>query len=134
MRTHLLTTALVALAALPGCTVQSECTPTRTTARPADKVDVRSPTGSAVVQALLTSDGQPLDAKRLTFEILDDGSTVYETSASTGSAGTARADLKRLDPSAVVALARADSFRASFAGDATYCSSGDDAQFRTVNP
>ena len=134
MRTHVVPAALVALAALPGCYADGHCLPTEITSSPANKVDVRAPTGSAVVQARLTADGEPLGAKRLSFEILDDGSTVYETSATTGSTGTARADLKRADPGAVVALARADAFRASFAGDDTYCSSFDNAPFRTVTP
>lgn len=135
MRAHPLPVALLALAALPACTVDSTgCTPTTTTARPADKVNVRAAGSSAVVEARLTADTAGLSGKRLTFEILDDGATVYETSATTGSTGTARADLKRADAEALVALARADEFRASFAGDSTYCSSDDSARVRIVNP
>ena len=135
MRTLRLSAPLLAVAVLPGCYVESaDCTPSTTTAKPADKVDVRAATSSAVVEARLTADGAPLSGRRLTFEILDDGATVYETTATTGSTGTARADLKRADAQALVALARADQFRASFGGDGTYCSSSDEAQFRTVNP
>lgn len=134
MTTRHLIPAMLALAALPGCYVDGDCTPTNTAARPADKVNVRAAGSSAVVEARLTADGAALDAQRISFEILDDGSTVYETTATTGANGTARADLKRADPQAVVAFARADSFRASFAGDGTYCASTDVAQFRVLSP
>lgn len=127
--------ALLALAALPGCyATPASCTPTTMAAKPADKVNLRAAGSSAVVEARLTADGAGLDAERISFEVLDDGASVHETSATTGANGTARTDLKRADPQALVALARADEFRASFAGDGTYCASSDEAPFRVVSP
>ena len=119
--------------ALPGCYVQSaDCTPTRTAARPADKVDVRVATRSGTVEARLTAGGEALPGRELRFEILDDGAVVHDDSASTGSTGVARLDLKRVDPGSLVALARADRFRVTFAGDSEHCRSSDEAAFRTV--
>jgi len=118
------------LLALPACYVDSDCVRTTTSAREASKVRLAG--GSAVVTATLRANGDGLDGKELTFEILDDGASVYTAEARTGSDGTARYDLKRASADALLAIARADAFRASFDGDETYCSSSDQAGFHTV--
>lgn len=133
MRSLRLSSPLLALAALPACTYDATaCQPTRTTANAATKVDLTAPLSSATISAKLTAGERALDGMRLTFEVMDDGGTVYEAAATTGGDGVAKVDLKRADPEALVALARADRFRATFAGDSEYCRSSDDAAFGTV--
>lgn len=61
--------------------------------------------------------------------MLDDGDTVYRGEAGSDADGRARDDLKQVDTNALTGLVRADGWRASFSGDATYCSSVDDAPF-----
>ena len=136
MRHPALIAAALAAASLTGCYVESaDCTPTRVIARPASKVNVGATSRSAVIEARLvvTATDKALPGKPLDFEVLDDDSAVYRTETSTGSNGTARVDLiKRADVDAVVGIVRADSFRASFDGDSTYCSSSDAAGFSAV--
>lgn len=133
MRSLRLLAPLLALAGLTACTYEAgTCTPTRTAANAATKVDLTSPLKSATISAKLTAGDEALDGVRLTFEVMDDGGTVYEAAATTGADGVAKVDLKRADPEALVALARADRFRATFAGDSEYCRSSDDAAFGTV--
>jgi len=132
MRRLAIPTAAVAAVSLAGCYVDGDCTPTRVAAERADKVNVGAATRSAVVEAVLTAEGKPLSGRRLMFEILDDDASVYDDEASTGGDGMARIDLKRADPAALLAVVRADEYRASFAGDATYCSSSDDAPFKAI--
>ena len=124
--------ALLVLAAATACTEPTDCTPTRVVAEDATKVDLRAVTRSATIEARLTAANEPLAGRRLSFEVLDDGASIHEANAATGADGTARVDLKRADPATLVALARADEFRASFAGDARYCSASDDGAFGTV--
>jgi hypothetical protein len=126
-------TVALALVSLSACTYDTNCTPTTTTARRADKVNVGVLSRSAVVEARLTTrTGKPLDDRDLSFEVLDDGASVYTAEGSTDGTGTARVDLKRADPNAVLAIVRADAFRASFAGDGTYCGSSGRAGFHAV--
>jgi hypothetical protein len=134
MTSHLpVATALVALAGLTGCYVDSDCTPTRTAARAATKVNVGAAARSAVVDATLTTrGGEPLPGMTLTFDLLDDDASVYTDDASTGSGDRASVDLKRADADALLGIVRADSFRASFSGDGEYCASSDTAAFRAV--
>lgn len=127
--------AMVACLSLPvGCTDAVGCKPTTTTARGASKVDLAAAPSSATLSARLAvaADDQPLSGKVLRFSVLDHGAAVYSASASAGTNGVASLDLKRLEPNALAAIARGDSFRAAFAGDNTYCSSSDDAPFRLV--
>ncbi|HVF03242.1 MAG TPA: hypothetical protein VNA20_00240 [Frankiaceae bacterium] len=118
--------AVAALAALAtaGCIPPASCTHTNMAAKPVTKVDRPGAATPAVVEALLTA-GSALDGERIAFELLEDGATLYETSATTGADGTARADLERLGPQAVTPFRRATQLRATFAGDATYCASAD---------
>ena len=132
MTTVRLLAPLLALVALPACYTDGSCVPTRTTANAATKVDLTAPLKSATISARLTAEDEPLDGLRLAFEVMDDGGSVYEAAATTGADGVARVDLKRADPEALVALARADRFRATFVGDGEYCRSSDDAAFGTV--
>lgn len=128
--------ALAALLLLPvtACTTTSTgCVPTTMATEDASKVDLASPGRSSTVSARLTEgEGQPLPGKRVTFELKDDGAGVHEATATSGSDGWARIDLKRADPNTVLALVRADEVAASFAGDSRYCSSADEAPFRIV--
>ncbi|HEX7166408.1 MAG TPA: hypothetical protein VF230_05435 [Acidimicrobiales bacterium] len=116
---------------LGACESSAGCTPTTTEAVDADRVDLASPGDSSTLSATLTvsSSGEALPGKTLRFAVLDDGSEVYSTEGSTGGDGSSRVDLKRVDAGALQGLARGDEFRASFAGDATYCSSSGDAVF-----
>lgn len=124
---------LVALLAATACTVDAtNCAPTAMHAKDADKVNLDAPLGSAVVTAILSAEGEPLSGFDVDFSILDDDRTVHRGTATTGENGTANLDLKRTNTDVLIALARADSFRASFAGDAKYCRSSDDAAFHTV--
>ena len=127
--------ATAAVACLPACYVEnsSKCTRTEVQAEPADKVDLRAVGRSSVVSAELMAGDTPLSGKRLVFEIRDGGSTLYEGEARTDRSGVARYDLKRVDQAALLALARADDFQATFDGDGTYCSSGDEAPFKLLN-
>lgn len=125
--------AAIVLAALPGCTDAAGCTPTTTTAEPADKVDVRALGRSSVLSAELLADGAPVSGKKVVFEARDEGATVYEGEARTDRNGVARFDLKRVDQAALVALARADAYQATFDGDQTYCSSSDEAPFQVLD-
>ena len=105
------------------------------TAQEATKVDVTGVKGSSVVRARLTvtSTGKGVAGKDVTMTLRDDGSDVYGASTRTQSDGKAALDLKgRLEAQAVVGLARANSFTASFDGDGQYCGSADDAVFRIV--
>lgn len=131
MRRLAIPAAVLPLASL-ACYYDSDCTPTRVVAQRADKVNLGAATRSAVITATLTANGAPLSGRELTFDVLDDGSTVYDDEARTGGGGSASVDLKRADPAVLLAVVRADEFRASFAGDATYCSSSDDAPFHAV--
>jgi hypothetical protein len=132
MRTPLLAAAL-ALTSVTGCVyTDGDCTPTTTDARPASKVNVSVTSRSAVITATLKSADGALASRTLTFDVLDDDAGVYTADASTGSDGTARVDLKRADPDALLAIARADKFRASFTGDGTYCASADEVAFSAV--
>lgn len=124
--------AVLALLALPACTETLNCTPTTIRAQDADKVDAASVGRSSVLTATLTATA-PVSGKKLVFEVRDEGATVYEGEARTDSKGVARYDLKRVDQSALVALARADGYQVTFDGDATYCASSDEAAFRVLN-
>jgi len=124
--------AVASMASLAGCYYDSDCAPTRVVAQRADKVNLGAAARSAVVTATLTAGGTPLPGRTLTFDVLDDGSSVYDDDARTGADGSASVDLKRADPAAIVAVVRADHVRASFAGDSAYCASSDDAAFRAV--
>ena len=124
---------LVVLAALTvtACEPQTDCTPTRTHADNATKVNLGAVSRSATVTATLVG-GEPLAGRTLTFEILDDSASVYTVDATTGTDGVATADLKRADADALLAIVRADAFRATFDGDATYCRSSDRAAFHAT--
>ncbi len=110
------------------------CTPTTTEAETADKVDLTAVGRSSTIGATLkvASSGEAIPGKTLRFAVFDDGAEVYATEGSTGSDGSARVDLKRVDTGALQGLARGDEFRAAFSGDSTYCSSSDDAEFRVA--
>ena len=133
MRSLPLLAAALALPALSACYVDaSDCTPTTTQATPADKVNVGTLGRSAVLRARLTTGSGPVAGRQLTFEVLDDDASVYTADATTEADGTARIDLKRADPGALLAIVRGDAFRASFDGDGTYCGSSDRAAFHAV--
>ena len=125
--------ASLALLALPGCTEVASCAPTTMAAEPADKVDLRALGRSSVLSAELLADGVPVAGKKVVFEARHEGATVYEGEARTDRNGVARFDLKRVDQAALVALARADAYQATFDGDASYCSSSDEARFEVLN-
>lgn len=113
---------------------ESSCEPTTTDAETADKVDLTAVGRSSTLGAKLTvsATGQLLSGKTLRFAVFDDDAEVYAENGSTGSDGVARIDLKRVELPALQGLARGDEFRAAFAGDSTYCSSSDDADFRVL--
>ncbi|MDQ3758182.1 MAG: hypothetical protein M3394_10080 [Actinomycetota bacterium] len=113
------------MAGLPACQA-GHCTSTTMEATPAVKVSLSR---GGVLDARLTSEGAPLPGKTIEFAVLDDDATVYRGEAGSDGDGRARDDLKQVDPNALTGLARADGWRASFDGDATYCSSVDDAPF-----
>ena len=124
---------LAALLATTACSVDApDCAPTAMHAKDADKVDLGAPLGSAVVTAILSADGEPLGGFDVSFSILDDDKTVHRALATTNEHGSASVDLKRTSTDVLIALARADAFRASFSGDGTYCRSSDDAAFHTI--
>ena len=125
--------ALVVMAlGMSGDCESVDCERTTTEAETANKVDLTVGRSSTLAATLRAGDGTGLSGKPLRFAVLDDGAEVYHAEGSTGSDGVARVDLKRVDVGALQGLARADEFRASFAGDTTYCSSSDDADFRVV--
>ncbi|HVE94142.1 MAG TPA: hypothetical protein VNB24_04415 [Acidimicrobiales bacterium] len=119
--------------ALTAC-AETDCTPTRSTATEAAKVDLTAASNSSVIESHLTvrESNEPIPGRVLRFAVSSDGSELYDTTASTGDDGFARVDLKRVDKDALVAVARGDTFSASFAGDSTYCASSDTAEFRVV--
>lgn len=119
---------------LPACygPYDDNCTPTRIAARPADKVNLGALSRSAVLSARLTARGAPLSARTLTFDVQDDGATVYTTDGRTNSDGVASIDLKRADADALIALGRGDQFLVTFDRDGTYCGSSGNAAFHTV--
>lgn len=126
--------AALALVLLTGCyTDATNCTPTTLEAEDADKVDLRAVSRSSVLKATLRTAAGPVGGKRLIFEVRDDGATVYEGGARTDSRGAGSYDLKRVDQTALVALARGDEYLVTFDGDTTYCSSSDEADFRVLN-
>ena len=125
--------AVTAAALLSGCvTDTSGCLPTQTSADEARKVDLRGPADSATLVATLTAEGMPVPGRVLRFDVLADGSAVHDDDASTGDNGVASLDLKQVDAGALTGLARAEEFRASFAGDDTYCASSDTAPVEVV--
>lgn len=124
--------AAVAAASLTGCTYRSGCTPTRTTARPAEKVNLADPMRSSVIESKLTARGKALSGQTMLFEVLDGDARVYQGQAKTGKDGYARIDMKQVDDYTLVALARATRFRTGFRGSATYCPSEDAETFDTV--
>jgi hypothetical protein len=124
-RAGLIGLTLTTLAALPACESVA-CTPTTMEATPAVKVSLSR---GGVLEARLTTSGAPLPGKAISFDVLDDEEVVYRGEASSDSDGRARDDLKKVDPNALTGLVRADGWRARFTGDATYCSSIDDAPF-----
>ena len=125
-RAGLIGVTLTTLAVAPGC---ESCEETTTDAVPAEKLSVRA----AVLEAELTSGDAKVLGVPIRFEVLDDGKVVYTDEATTQLSGRARIDLKtRLDAQALVALVRADAWRATFPGNSTYCSSADDAPFRLI--
>lgn len=137
MRRPWLPTAAIAAATLTACDttyyVEPPCVPTRLTARDARKISVREARKSAVVVARLSRGRQGVPGKEVTFTLLnDDGSTLASRSGVTGTDGRASVDFKSLDPRVIVAVVRADDFRASFAGDEDFCGSAGDAAFRTL--
>ena len=119
------------VSSVAGCTDAVGCTPTTIDATPASRVDLGATSRSATLAARLsvTASGEPLPGKSLRFAVTNDGAEVAEFTGSTVADGFARVDLKRIDVPAVNALARGKGFAASFAGDATYCSSADTAEF-----
>lgn len=123
----------LALLGLPACTEGVNCAPTTIEAESADKVDVRAAGRSSVLSATLRASTAPVTGKKLVFEVRDEGATVYEGEARTDGSGVARYDLKRVDQAALVALARGDGYQVTFDGDATYCSSSDEAAFRVLD-
>ena len=129
-------TALLPVAAvvlLSGCvTDTSGCIPTQTSAADGAKIDLGAPGGSATLLATLTAEGMPVTGRVLRFDVLADGSTVYDDDASTGDNGVASVDLKQVDAGAVTGLARADEFQASFPGDDAYCASSGSAAVEVV--
>lgn len=132
MRLPVLLLALAAAALVTGCSETGGCIPTRTAAADGQKVDLGTPDDSGVLLATLTAEGMPVPDRTLRFDVLAGGDTVHDEDSSTGDNGVASLDLKRLDPAALAALARADGFRASFAGDDTYCASSDVAEIEVV--
>ena len=124
--------AALALLSVTACEGTTNCTPTRTEARAATKVNVGALSRSAVIDATLTANGEPLSGLTLEFEVLDDDRAVYRADGSTGGNGIARHDLKRADADALLGIVRGDAFRASFDGNATYCASSDEAAFSAV--
>lgn len=124
--------AALTMLSVTACDDYTNCTPTRTVARAASKVNVGTLSRSAVIEATLTANGEPLSGQTLEFEVLDDDAAVYRDDGSTGGNGTARVDLKRADADAVLGIVRGDAFRASFDGDGTYCASNDEAAFSAV--
>ena len=123
--------AAVAAASLTGCTFRSGCTPTRTTARPAEKVNLSDPTRSSVIESKLTARGKPLAGQTVLFEVLDGDERVYQGQAKSGKDGYARIDMKQADDYTLVALARASRFRTGYRGSAKYCPSEDAETFST---
>ncbi len=132
MRTLRIAAAALCFFPLSGCEIDTNCTRTTTSARRADKVNVAAVSSSSVVEATLRTASGPLDGRTLTFEVLDDDAAVYTAEGTTGSNGTARVDLKRADAGALLAIVRADAFRASFGGDGTYCASSGRTGFHAV--
>lgn len=124
-RAGLIGFTLTTLVALPACE-EGSCTPTTMEAAPAVKVSLSR---GAVLDARLTSQGAPLPGKTISFAVLDDDDAVYRAEAGSDGDGRARDDLKKVDTNALTGLVRADGWRASFSGDATFCSSVDDAPF-----
>lgn len=119
---------------IAACENTATCTPTTTEAEAADKVDLTAVGRSSTLGATLTvsGTGQALSGKTLKFSVFDDDAQVYRDEGSTGSDGSTRIDLKKIEPGALQGLARGDEFRAAFEGDSTYCSSSDDAEFRVL--
>lgn len=135
MRTLAIPAAAVAAAALTGCTntyvTTPPCTPTKTRARNAEKLDTGALGRSAELSATVTAGGRPVAGVPVYFDVAnDEGATFYSNDATTGGSGTAVLDLKRPDPRAVVALMRAETYTASFGGNDLYCASSDDAELR----
>ncbi|MCU1593138.1 MAG: hypothetical protein JWO12_530 [Frankiales bacterium] len=123
---------VLVLPLLAGCTDAVGCRPTTMHAEDAKKVQVNV-AGASVLRARLTTKGAALAGKDVTFTLRAGDSDVYRGTSATRADGSAALDLKgKLDAQAVLGLARADGFTASFSGDATYCSSADDGSFTLV--
>ncbi|MCU1623984.1 MAG: hypothetical protein JWL79_2829 [Frankiales bacterium] len=124
--------ALLLLPLLAACTDATGCTATTMTASDATKVDLKV-LGSAVLRARLTAKGTGVAGKTIVFTLRAGDSDVFRGESSARADGTASLDLKsQLNASALLAVVRATAFTASFPGDTTYCSSADDAAFRTL--
>lgn len=113
------------------CVDATDCTPTTLDAAPASRLDLSATSRSSTLEARLSveASGEPLAGKSLRFAVTDDGAEIADVRGSTVADGVARVDLKRINLPAVEALARGNAFAASFAGDTTYCSSADSADF-----
>lgn len=127
---------VVLLPLLAGCTVESpDCTPTTTRADDATKVDLRGLRGSSVLTGRLTESesGKAVGGATVTVTLRNGGDELYSATATTTSGGRVAYDLKgRLSVEQTLALARADGFGLSFDPQRHYCSSSDEARFRTL--
>jgi hypothetical protein len=85
-----------------------------------------------VLEARLTTKESALPDKPVTAWVFDDDESLYREDASTDANGRVVVDLKKLNTGALTGLARGDRWKAVFEGDATYCSSADDAPFRLL--
>lgn len=116
---------------LPACEPR-DCRPTRTDARDAALVDAGDVPSSGVLEARLTSRGEPLAGKTILFHLRRRaGGTEFAGSVETGSDGIARVDLKD-DLVDFADDAAAESYQAVFDGDGRYCGSRDEAELDLV--
>lgn len=126
-----LATLVCASLLLPACE-DRDCRPTKTAASDAALVDAGDVGSSAVLEARLTSRGEPVSGRTMEFHLRRQvGGMEYAGSAETGADGVARLDLKE-DLVELADDAAADSFRALFQGDGRYCASRGEADFDLV--
>ena len=114
---------------MPAC--RKGCTETTMDARDAALVDAGSVTSSAVLEARLTSEGDPLEGRKVEFHVETELGDELAGYARTDADGVARLDLKQ-DLAELVEDATSDRYGAGFRGRGKYCGSLDEADLDLV--